>query len=159
MKPKVVYRVQDKDGRGPWKPGFSKHWVEDRPDHEFLVTWPQQFGTKFLDRATIGLNIGCGCRNLNQLRRWFTENEYRTLLGLGYTAVRMKDAKILVESDVQCVFERVKSFKEDYELIVLYPGNEYVSALLEAAERIGYFGWGKKFKYFKDVPLAKVKRG
>lgn len=28
-----IYRVQDADGRGPFKPGFSRKWVIDRDDH------------------------------------------------------------------------------------------------------------------------------
>ena len=35
----TVYRVQDADGRGPFKPGFSHQWVEERADHENLLPW------------------------------------------------------------------------------------------------------------------------
>ena len=39
-----IYRVQDAQGRGPWKPGFSHRWVEDRPDHYNLPPWFVEFG-------------------------------------------------------------------------------------------------------------------
>lgn len=101
-----VFRVQDAEGRGPWRPGFSHKWVEDRPDEEFaaLIPWPLQFGELPFDPR---MHAGCGCQSLSQLRRWFTESEYRTLLGLGYRAVKMTPERILAASDIQCVFERV----------------------------------------------------
>jgi hypothetical protein len=42
--PKFVYRIQDKKGRGPYRPGFSSQWVEDRDDHDNLFPWYQEFG-------------------------------------------------------------------------------------------------------------------
>lgn len=115
----TVYRVQDKDGRGPWKPGFSHRWVETRPDHDNLLPWPFEFGR--VDRKAIsGMHLGCGCKTLDQLRRWFSETEYDALLGLGYCAVKMKVGRILGESETQCVFERAKPLKSDVKVIHLY---------------------------------------
>src|SRR5207247_592614 len=95
-----VFRVQDKDGRGPWKPGFSHRWVEDREDHDKLVPWYTEFG-RVDRRAIYGMAVGSGCRTLEQLRRWFTPSEYRTLRRLGYQAVRLKAGRILAESEIQ----------------------------------------------------------
>jgi len=44
MQELFVYRVQDKEGRGPWRPGFSQIWVETRLDHMFLPPWYVEFG-------------------------------------------------------------------------------------------------------------------
>ena len=33
----LVYRIQDNEGRGPWKPGFSSQWVIEREDLENLL--------------------------------------------------------------------------------------------------------------------------
>lgn len=115
----TVYRIQDSDGRGPWKPGFSHRWVEDREDHANLVPWYSEFGPVH-QRAIIGMALGSGCRTLNQLRRWFTASEYATLLRLGYRAVRLDAGRILAESEIQCVFERAKPLREDVEEVELY---------------------------------------
>lgn len=115
----VVFRVQDAEGRGPWRPGFSHVWVEDRPDHDNLVPWFVEFGD-VRQRAIYGMAMGSGCRSLEQLRRWFTPTEYAKLLTLGYQAVQMKTGLILAESDIQCVFQRAKPLNEDVEPINLY---------------------------------------
>lgn len=115
----VIYRVQDAQGRGPWKPGLSHKWVEDRADHENLVPWINEFGA-IHKKAIYGMSIGCGCLTLEQLRRWFTPSEYRTLKGLGYAAVTMIPGSILAQSKIQCVFQRVKPLNQDVIPIELY---------------------------------------
>lgn len=121
----VVFRVQDKDGRGPWKPGFSQRWVEDRPEEEWaaLVPWQMQFGN-VLRRSIVDISRGSGCRSLEQLRRWFTPTEYATLRSFGYSAVKMEVGRILAESDIQCVFERAKPLRDGAEPVELYPPND-----------------------------------
>lgn len=124
-----VFRVQDKDGRGPWKPGFSQQWTEDRPDEEYaaLVPWTSEFGLeKIIRRSIQGMHIGCGCRTLEQLRRWFTATEYATLQGFGYQAYRIKVGRILGESDIQCVFERAQPLRFGGRRIDLYEKSEPV---------------------------------
>lgn len=115
-----IFRIQDKDGRGPWKPGFSHKWVEDRADLENLIPWPLQFGMGVLKKAIAGMSLGCGCRSTEQLRKWFTPSEYQTLLKYGYHAVKMDAVLILAESDIQCVFKRVKLLNENVEVVNLY---------------------------------------
>ena len=118
----TIYRVQDKDGRGPWKPGFSRFWVEDRDDHDNLVPWYVEFGDVHR-RAIVGMHMGCGCRSLEQLRRWFTATEYATLQLAGYQAVQMAADRILAESDIQCVFERAKPLHIGVDAVELYAHN------------------------------------
>ena len=118
----VVLRIQDADGRGPWQPGFSRRWVEDRPDHENLPPWFVEFGR--VDKlALVGEHVGSGCRTLEQLRRWFTPTEYATLRRFGYRAVRMAAGRLLAESDKQCVFGRARPLREDVEPVELYEHN------------------------------------
>jgi hypothetical protein len=99
-----ILRIQDSEGRGPWRPGFSQAWIVDRSDHENLMPWYVEMGRvdKFV---TPGFYMGCGCLTSDQLRRWFTECEYRTLLGFGYLAVIMR-GDIIAESEIQVVFQR-----------------------------------------------------
>jgi hypothetical protein len=103
-----VFRVQDKHGRGPWKPGFSHTWVEDRDDHLNLPPWPVEFGgfENVLRKSAKGMHLGCGCISVEQLKRWFTFSEYLKLISLGYSAVEVEADNILAQSDVQCVFNR-----------------------------------------------------
>lgn len=117
-----IYRIQDSEGRGPWKPGFSDTWVEDRSESEFekLKPWMMEIGPVHLS-ALYGTHTGCGCRSLEQLRLWFLPVEYERLLGHGYKAVRMSAGRILGESEIQCVFERAAPLKEDVQEVQLYP--------------------------------------
>jgi hypothetical protein len=117
MNQPTVYRVQDNEGRGPWRPGFSRVWVENRADHMLLVPCFRQFNMNHLRKDR---HVGCGCRTMEQLRRWFTVSEYERLRGLGYQAVLMAVNKIVFESDIQCVFERKKALAVDFEPIELY---------------------------------------
>ncbi len=115
----IIYRIQDKDGRGPYKPGFSKTWIEGREDHDNLGPGYIEFRRVDL-LAHYGEHIGCGCRTLEQLRRWFTPLEHKRLQKHGYRAVKMKIDRMLAESDVQCVFARNKPLKEDFEEVQIY---------------------------------------
>lgn len=121
-----VYRVQDRDGRGPWKPGFSRHWVEDRDDLDHLPPWTHELPNA-LQKRIVGMHLGCGCQTLEQLRRWFTPGEYATLRRHGYLAVKMKVGRILAASRTQCVFERAKPLYEDFETVELYPPPPQIS--------------------------------
>lgn len=123
MKTKTVYRVQGSDGRGPWKPGFSKVWIQDREDHNNLKPWFIEFDHEsiFCLASSHGIrNIGSGCSDIEQLRRWFTSLEYIRLMLLGYRAVQMQPDVIFAESDTQLVFGKKKKFKDDFEIINLY---------------------------------------
>lgn len=115
----VIYRIQDSDGRGPWKPGFSHRWVEDRPDHDNLPPWIIEFWR--IDRKLlVGECAGSGCRTIEQLRRWFSKSEYKTLLSYGYRAVRMEVNRILGESEIQLFFGRATPLNQDVIGIKLY---------------------------------------
>ena len=115
-----IFRVQDSEGRGPWRPGFSHNWVIDRPDHANLPPWPFEFGLdKVLDSRKPNEWMGCGCLSLKQLRRWITMKEYRTLKKLGYGCVMLEGNAIAV-SDIQCVFTRDRPLFEDIKKLKLY---------------------------------------
>ena len=116
-----VYRVQDADGRGPFRPGFSHWWVENRPDHDNLVPWFEQFGVNALPRT--GRYYGCACRTPEQLRRWFTLSEYTTLQRFGFQAVQMDVDRVLHESDIQLLFHRARPLRDWVTQIDLYVKN------------------------------------
>ena len=114
-----VYRVQDAHGRGPWRPGFSHRWVEGREDHIVLKSWIEEFPDLRMIAAP-STHCGCGCETLEQLRRWFTESEYQTLLGLGYRCVRLDIDRILASGPTQCVFVRHRALRKGATVINLY---------------------------------------
>lgn len=108
----LVYRVQDRDGRGPWKPGFSQRWVEDRTDEEYaaLAPWPIEVMLE-LQASGRGRHIGYACESLEQLRRWFRPGEYKTLLRYGYRAVKLEVDEVMARSETQCAFARSKPLR------------------------------------------------
>ena len=116
----TVFRIQDKDGYGPWKPGFSDVWVEDRTPTEMatLQPWYIEFPVCLPCQPTE--YMGVACRTKEQLRRWFTENEYATLRRYGYEAVEMEANRILAGSDIQCVIARTLPFNVKCKPFDLY---------------------------------------
>lgn len=126
----IVYRIQDEDGRGPWRTGFSKKWVEKREDNSNLLTIYGDFRDSFYDdeelfelfimRIMSHSFYGSGCESLVKLRRWFTESEYNTLKNYGYNCVELDVEKILLSSEIQCIFERKKPLNICAKIIDLY---------------------------------------
>jgi hypothetical protein len=119
MNKTIIFRIQDKDGRGPYRPGLTKTWIEDRKDHDNLVPWFVEFGPVH-EQILYGEHAGCGCLTVEALRRWFTITEYRRLLKLGYRAVAMEANRLIARSPVQCVFGRAKPLNEDITVFELY---------------------------------------
>lgn len=120
-----VYRIQDKDGRGPFKPGFSKRWLdpEPKPNEELLVPWPYQFPDILFRIQVEGtINFGCACASPEQLQMWFSESEYNRLKRFGYKSVTLEIDEILGQSDIQLVFRRLKPIKVDAMPFALYGG-------------------------------------
>jgi hypothetical protein len=100
-----VYRVQDREGRGPFRPGFSRYWFEDRDDYP--LSWIEEFGyERVMREIRSGESIACGCRSLDQLARWFRPSELATLRDFGYDVVSIDADRIIDESLSQVVFAR-----------------------------------------------------
>lgn len=120
-----IYRVQDAEGRGPWKPGFSQVWATDRPESEIakLIPIQQDFpNLRQIIENNAGKHFGVGCTSLPQLRHWITEAEYATLLKHGYQCVSLA-AEIIAMSDIQCVFCRHRPLFKNVKKVRLYGWN------------------------------------
>ncbi len=107
----TIYRIQDKEGRGPFKPGFSKVWSDD--DFALGVkahpTWMQEFGSDLIAKnGKPGNHWGSGLRTIEKLNEWFSKAEQARLAQLGYNVVSMQIDRILAESENQLVFERAR---------------------------------------------------
>ena len=116
----IVFRIQDRQGRGPWKPGFSHRWIRLQPNYD-LVPWFEEWpGFDPVKEKVRREVIGTGCKTVEQLKRWFDRSEYTTLRILGYHAVKISGVRPLRESDNQVVFGREKPLNRDVEIIELY---------------------------------------
>lgn len=120
----AIYRVQDREGRGPWRPGFSEQWVIHRRDHDNLLPSYIEMPDALSHRYP-GFHVGCGCWSLNQLRRWFIPEEYDFLLNAGFHCVRFLGAVFLGSSETQCLFERRKPLAQHDGIVSLYGEEVY----------------------------------
>ena len=101
----MILRVQDKQGRGPWRPGLSEKWVDAwRTEH--LPPIYQEFPAFFaLVNAAHreGLHIGCAARGRDGLLAWFSPMELLRLHDLGFSLVDASDCEVLAETPNQII--------------------------------------------------------
>lgn len=114
-----ILRIQDADGRGPYKPGFSGVWCDNfgpPPPPTYMEEFPG-----VLRRMNENAHYGSACRSVEQIRKWFTPTELLRLHLLGYRLVAMEADRILAESKNQLVFMRRKPLNVDVEFLELDP--------------------------------------
>lgn len=104
-----VYRIQDAEGRGPWRPGFSGIWLDpdgtNHLDPSFQPFDPHAV-LNTLRRVPSLRYHGFGCRTVDALRDWFTTKELDALLGMGFQVVELEADRILMETKRQLLFTR-----------------------------------------------------
>lgn len=106
----VLFRIQDKDGRGPYKPGFSKEWSEMRclvPEPKqppFMEEFPGSVEKIYRHHQKNGGHFGCAFQSMEQLKNWFTESEIEKLYRHGYSIVKIQPDAIIEQSENQTVF-------------------------------------------------------
>jgi len=101
---KRIYRLQDDEGRGPFRPGFSETWLDAVRSYD-LPPWFEEFGWHLVAECRdSGLNCGTGCRTLEQLHKWFSRTERKRLHRYGYDIVTLVPDRIFAESENQVVF-------------------------------------------------------
>lgn len=104
---RTVFRIQDSEGRGPWRPGLSAAWSNpSRTDIPvpYYVEFPR------LKLKSTVLHYGCGCNSIEQLTKWFDEYEIRLLSQIGFCLVTILADKVLAESENQVVFATTVPF-------------------------------------------------
>ena len=116
-----IYRIQDKFGRGPFKPGINQKWIKEKRSN---ADFPP-FYIEFTDLPFLP-GMGCGCKDIETLRKWFSEDEYLALRNLGYEAVKLKVDKIMANGKNQCVFVRKTKFNKGAEVFALYDSVSFV---------------------------------
>jgi hypothetical protein len=111
----IVYRVQDEYGRGPFRPGFSRHWADDVAAVR-LPTFIDEFGPEVIAElhALIdaqGGYCGCGMDGLKDVGRWFSCGERVRLERMGFRMVTLRPDRIVRRSRNQVVFWRLKPLR------------------------------------------------
>lgn len=116
-----VYRIQDKDGRGPWKPGFSQHWVGECDEERLALLPPIQEEFPGREFRVPGMHVGVGCLSQAHLREWIRSDEYQRLFQLGYRAVSFTVDRVLAEGKFQVVFARKCPLRKKVRRFNLWP--------------------------------------
>ncbi|TXH10077.1 MAG: hypothetical protein E6R04_06500 [Spirochaetes bacterium] len=109
---KKIVRIQDSEGRGPWRPGVSRLW--ELPSGP-VRCHPVQEDFKNLEEIVSGahrrkLHIGCAIRQ-NNIGRWFSRGELEKLYEFGFGWVDCEECEILAESKHQAVVASQKPLK------------------------------------------------
>lgn len=89
-------RIQDAEGRGPWRPGFSAMWADLEKDDSMCppvtLDFPQMFAQIAKARRDGLRYFGCCVAGVRGIHRWFTPLEIARLRALGF---RLVDAEPL----------------------------------------------------------------
>lgn len=99
----VFLRVQDRDGRGPFKPGMPDRWLD--PEGRDFPAVHEEFGLGWRDEIPHGWHCGCAFRTVEQAACWFSPSECSRLAALGYQFVSLR-ARALRESRHQAIIVR-----------------------------------------------------
>jgi len=99
----MFFRVQDRDGRGPFKPGMPDRWRD--PDGQDFPPITIEFGLQWREEIPPGWHCGCAFRSIEQVRSWFSPWECERLDALGYGLVSLR-ARPLRESACQSIIVR-----------------------------------------------------
>ena len=104
MKDPQIVRVQDPEGRGPYRPGFSDSWVSASRVTFFPPIFselgPPRFKRIVDDAHKRGLHIGCAV-SFRRLPEWFNQEERAKLMDLGFMLVSADDCEQLATTQTQ----------------------------------------------------------
>lgn len=97
----AVYRIQDAQGRGPWRPGFSSKWMTKKTPTIGIPIMEELGAAEAVKLGhKMGLHLGCafreGCQSI-----WFTDDDLRALHRLGFTMREASNCRVLFETDQQ----------------------------------------------------------
>lgn len=105
----IVYRVQDRHGRGPYNAPDAPKWVLR---HNGDPRRPGPWSDKKLARyGNIKDDDFFGFASVNQLLKWFTKTELKLLHHAGFNVVRI-DGEIVARSSHQVLFRHKEGAKK-----------------------------------------------
>lgn len=103
----TLYRIQDAQGRGPWRPGFSVQWIDPEKDDSLcqpmMVDFPQWRKIMAHAQSRGLMHFGMAVRGIRGLHRWFTPDEIQRLRGFGYRLVIADSAEVIAETTSQAM--------------------------------------------------------
>lgn len=107
-----IFRIQDKDGRGPWKPGFSHRWLDaDGPPLPPAITATlRDFHGIAAKAHAKGMHIGCAVWE-GKLSEWVTGAEWERLKGFGYFVANAGQCQVLADDGMQLLVASKKPFR------------------------------------------------
>jgi len=117
----TVFRVQDAEGRGPYRPGMSAKWVDRIADERLRPPSFIEFGMSIINKKKNGESMGCGFRTMGQLLKWFSISEIVRMKDIGYDIVEMDVDQIVAESNRQLVFVRKLPLNESIRKVAPSP--------------------------------------
>lgn len=115
----ILFRIQDAKGRGPFAPGVTKKWKINPVSLNALPAWFMEW-PELIHISKKDMHLGCACRTQEQLKAWFSHEEYENILRLGYRCVAIDVDEIVRESEIQCVFLRKRQLRKGAIPIMLY---------------------------------------
>lgn len=98
-------RMQDAQGRGPFRPGFTHKWLNktdaemvDLPAiHQELLSFHQIVAREHRK----GFHLGNAAEGWEQFHRWFNQNEVLTLAALGFSIVDCSACRLIARTPNQ----------------------------------------------------------
>ena len=97
-----VYRIEDRDGRGPYSCGAK--WEDERHNSDNGHPSPTRDGLyRYWHSKEPDINLKFGFTSTKQFRHWFSRNEQTKLLKFGYKLTKFK-AELCDKSERQCVY-------------------------------------------------------
>lgn len=96
----TIFRYQDDEGRGPFKPGMADRWLVDHESKPIGLIEMDPMKVRRAIYSFAKLNrgehhFGFGCKSLDDLFQWFIPDERKRLKKLGYQIVSVLGHQIL----------------------------------------------------------------
>lgn len=104
----LVYRIQDKDGYGPFSNGFYATTPKFKR-HNTDQIHPTPFEEGLLNPANIDKDYHCGFSSRNRLNKWFAGIQKELAYGGFVIAVYQVDQQHVKRGQIQLVFRKSKS--------------------------------------------------
>jgi hypothetical protein len=114
----IVYRIQNSQGRGPFKPGFSERWVDNNRTYFHDAHIKEMIKVKKL--AAPDLKLAFACKSIEDLQKWVNKAEYEKLKKFGYYAISL-EVEYIWPLDGEIIVGRKKPYQKGVMVINLYP--------------------------------------
>lgn len=107
-----ILRFQDKEGRGPFRPGLPALWGDAEGDSPPTIfdDFPDMI-PKLAKYREKGLHLGCACVGMAGILAYFTGAEIGRLKNLGFNLHRAPHSTVIAQSQSQVLIAVPKPLK------------------------------------------------